>query len=83
MRVWGLIERTQTMKGKRHTTEEKIRILRKAETGTSVQTLCREHQISEQTFYRWKRGIWDAVGQPGQTVQGTGEGKCPAHEDRG
>ena len=43
------------MKGKRHTTEEKIRILRKADTGASVQTLCREHQISEQTFYRWKK----------------------------
>ena len=43
------------MKGKRHTTEEKIRILREADTGTSVQTLCREHQISEQTFYRWKK----------------------------
>ena len=43
------------MKGKRHTTEEKIRILRESDTGTSVQTLCREHQISEQTFYRWKK----------------------------
>ncbi|MCB1245158.1 MAG: transposase [Verrucomicrobiales bacterium] len=42
------------MKGKRHTTEEKIRILRKADTGTSGQLLCCEHQISEQTFYRWK-----------------------------
>ena len=43
------------MKGKRHTTEEKIRILRKADTGTNVQSICREHQISEQTFYRWKK----------------------------
>ena len=31
MIVWDLIERTQKMKGKRHTTEERIRILRKAE----------------------------------------------------
>lgn len=29
------------MKGKRHTTEEKIRILRKADTGMRVQALCR------------------------------------------
>ena len=43
------------MKGKRHTTEERIRMLRKADTGTSVQALCRENQISEQTFYRWKK----------------------------
>ena len=43
------------MKQKRHNPEEKIRILRKADTGTSVQAFCREHQISEQTFYRWKK----------------------------
>jgi putative transposase len=43
------------MKGKRHTTEEKIRILREADGGRSVQEVCRERNISEQTFYRWKR----------------------------
>ena len=43
------------MKGKRHTTEEKIRILRKADAGKTVLDVCREHQISEQTFYRWKK----------------------------
>ena len=34
------------MKGKRHTTEDKIRILRAADGGKN---------ISEQTFHRWKR----------------------------
>jgi putative transposase len=50
------------MKGKRHTTEERIRILRKAETGKSAQEVCREHGISEQTFYRWRKefGMMDA-----------------------
>ena len=44
------------MKGKRYTTEEKIRILREAEgTGRKIQDVCRERQISEQTFHRWKR----------------------------
>ena len=43
------------MKGKRHTTEERIRILRKAEAGKSVAEVIREHGISEQTFYRWKK----------------------------
>ena len=43
------------MKGKRHTTEERIRILRKAEAGKSVAEGIREHGISEQTFYRWRR----------------------------
>lgn len=44
------------MPGKRHTTEQKIRILREAErSGKTVIDVCREHQISEQTFHRWKR----------------------------
>lgn len=44
------------MKGKRYTTEQKIRILREAETvGKSILDVCREHRISEQTFHRWKR----------------------------
>ena len=43
------------MKGKRHTTEERIRILRQAGIGKSVHEVCRDHGISEQTFYRWKK----------------------------
>ena len=43
------------MKGKRHTTEEKIRILREADGGKSIVELCREKNLSEQTFHRWKR----------------------------
>ena len=44
------------MPGKRHTTEQKIRILREAEgSNKTVVDVCRDHQISEQTFHRWKR----------------------------
>ena len=44
------------MKGKRHTTEQKIRVLREAEgSGKKITDVCRAHQISEQTFHRWKR----------------------------
>lgn len=43
------------MKGKRHSTEERIRILGKADGGKSILDVCREHNISEQTFHRWKR----------------------------
>ena len=44
------------MKGKRYTTEEKIRILREAEVaGRTILDVCRERKISEQTFHRWKR----------------------------
>lgn len=44
------------MKGKRYTTEEKIRILREADRGgKSIQELCREENVSEMTFHRWKK----------------------------
>lgn len=44
------------MKGKRDTTEEKIRILREADRGEkSIQQLCRKENISEVTFHRWKK----------------------------
>ena len=44
------------MKGKRHTTEEKIRLLREADRGEkSVMDICREANISQVSFHRWKR----------------------------
>jgi putative transposase len=44
------------MKGKRYTTEDKIRILRAADSGEkTVPDLCREENISEVSFHRWKR----------------------------
>jgi len=43
------------MKKKRHTTEEIIRILRLADGEKTVEEVCREVNISEQTFYRWRR----------------------------
>ena len=47
---------TRPMKGKRYTTEDKIRILRAADRGEkSIQDLCREENISEVSFHRWKR----------------------------
>lgn len=43
------------MKGKRYTTEQKIRILREADSGRTIQDVCRDNGISEQSFHRWKR----------------------------
>lgn len=43
------------MKKKRHSIEAIMRILREAESGTSIPDVCRTHDISEQTFYRWRR----------------------------
>ena len=54
MLVWAK-KKAQTMKGKRHTTEDKIRILRAADGGKSIVEICKEKNISEQTYHRWKR----------------------------
>ena len=43
------------MKGKRYSTEDKIRLLREADAGRTITELCREQNISEATFHRWKR----------------------------
>jgi putative transposase len=43
------------MKGEKHTTEDKIRILRAADGGKNIVEVCKEKNISEQTFHRWKR----------------------------
>lgn len=40
---------------KRHKAEEIIRILREVEAGASVTATCRKHNISEQSFYRWRK----------------------------
>ena len=46
------------MKGKRYATETKIRILREAQSrDKTIQDVCRERQISEQTYQRWKREL--------------------------
>ena len=42
------------MKKKRHTVEQIIRILREADSGQSAEEVCRKHNISSQTFYRWR-----------------------------
>ena len=39
--------------------EQIIRILRQAETGRTVEDLCRDHNISKATFHRWKRKYGD------------------------
>jgi len=46
------------MRGKRYTTEEKIRILREADRGEKgIQAICQEANISEVSFHRWKKQL--------------------------
>ena len=47
------------MKGKTHSTEEIIRILRQPDGCKTAQSVCREHNISEQTYYRLKKKYGD------------------------
>ncbi len=42
------------MKKKRFTDEQIVRILRDAET-TTIEATARQHGVSEQSIYRWKR----------------------------
>jgi len=44
---------------KRFTVNEKIRILREADSELTVAELCGKHNISEQTFYNWRRKYRD------------------------
>jgi len=40
---------------KRHKAKEIIQILREGESGKSISQVIRKHNISEQTYYRWKK----------------------------
>ena len=43
------------MKRSRFTEEQIIGILKAAEASGNARAVCQEHNISEQTFYRWRR----------------------------
>ncbi len=43
------------MKRKRFTEEQIIGILKSAEATGNIREACREHNVTEQTFYRWRR----------------------------
>jgi len=47
------------MKPKRYTTEQIIRILRQGDSGQTIESIFREHNISEGSFYRWKKKYGD------------------------
>ena len=47
------------MKQKQHSAEEIIRILRQSDTDQTVESICRESNISKATFHRWKRKYGD------------------------
>ena len=50
------------MSRKRYQPEENVSILREAER-TSIKDTCRHHNVSEQTYFRWKR-MYGGLGTP-------------------
>lgn len=42
------------MRTSKFTPEQMVHILRQGDSGVPVVELCRQHGISEQTYYRWK-----------------------------
>ena len=64
--------------------DEIISKLRRADMetgkGKKVSKVCKELDITEQTYYCWRQKVWrDAVGD-GQAVEGSREGECEAEE---
>lgn len=43
------------MKKSRYSETERLRILAKLDSGTSIDDLCREYQISAATLYKWRK----------------------------
>ncbi len=43
------------MRKSRSSEEQIIKILQESEAGRKVPDLCRDHGISQETFYRWRR----------------------------
>jgi len=44
---------------KRFSENQIIQILREAERAESIREVCRQHSITEQTFYRWRKKYGD------------------------
>jgi len=43
------------MRKSKFTESQRLAILAKHDAGVSVEDICREHQISPATFYKWKK----------------------------
>ncbi len=53
------------MKTSKFTDSQIMSILKQAESGTPVATLCREHGLSNATFYKWRANKIEAINNGG------------------
>ena len=69
-------------RGKKHTAEQIVSLLRQIEVGTANGKLtpqaCKEVGITEQTYYRWRKDVWRSAGRSGATAEGAGAGERQA-----
>lgn len=57
-------------KAKTHTAEQVVSLLRQIEVAVAerqddLRFACHEGGITEQTYYRWRKGVWWLAGGPG------------------
>ena len=45
------------MRKSKFSESQRMNILAKADAGQNVEAICREHQISPATFYKWKKDL--------------------------
>ena len=45
------------MRKSKFSESQRIAILAKADAGQNIEAICREHQISPATFYKWKKDL--------------------------
>ncbi|NJN17040.1 MAG: transposase [Oscillochloris sp.] len=66
------------MKTSQFSAEQIIKILDQAEKGEqTIGVVCREHGITETTFYRWRRAYGGDGRQRDPAPQGVGKGERP------
>jgi putative transposase len=75
------------MSRKQFTTEKIIGMLQEAGValaqGMKVGEICRKLEVSEQSYYRWRREYGGLKTSQGQTHEGSGAGEQPLEEGGG
>jgi len=57
LKIFINFQKKDVMKKSHFTESQKLAILAKQDSGQNVESICRAHQISPATFYKWKRDI--------------------------